>query len=185
MKFEIEKPASELTEGYLNLVLKYITLFIVGWVASSIFLLFLLSRRAYRGHNYGSFISDNIAIVSFIITLTVVYYLIRRTINKYKLGLITKIEFDESFIRLGLLNTLNGEYREKEISLINLRIVFQTKNDNLFGNQRIFEFIENGSVINKLNIELTAWCRHPEVELIVDKLKFIRDNPKLKLVDDK
>ena len=175
MKYEINKPESELTEGYFNIVLKYFTLFIIGWIGGWMFLLFVSSSRRGRGAGPANVLFDNPEYTSIAIALALIFFFGQRTFKKYRQGLITSIEFDETKLKLGLLNTINGSHKDKEIDFDKLTISMQTKQDNLFGKQRLFEFYENKVFISRLNIEMTAWCRHPEIEILVKNLLDIKD----------
>lgn len=170
MRYEINKPESELTEGYFTLIIKYTTLFILGWLGAWILLLIISTRRGTRNSGIGDVFFGNPEYTSIVIAIAVIYFFGQKAYKNYKLGLITSIEFEETKLKLGLLNTINGSHKTKEINTSNLKIKMQTKQDSLYGNQRIFEFFENNILINRLNIELTAWNRHTEIELIVTKL---------------
>ena len=179
MKYEISKPDTELTEGYFTLFLKYFTLFILGWFAGWLFLLFYGPSKipSLVRTDFTDFLLDNPGIISLVVGIGVVGFFVQRAYNKYKLGLITKIEFDDvnSVVTLGLLNTINGAFREKMIGYGNIRTTLELKEDKLFGKQRVFEIFENSVLVNRINIELTAWCRHPEIDAIVDRLNTIAD----------
>ena len=174
MKYEINKPDTELTEGYFTLFLKYFTLFIVGWFAGWLLLIFYEGPKlpSVVRAEFTNFISENPGITSLIVCIGIIYFFIQRAWKKYKLGLITEIDFDEikSTLTLGLLNTINGAYREKKIDYKNIKTSVEVREDKLFGKQRVFEIFENNTLINRINIELTAWCRHPDIEVIVNRL---------------
>ena len=174
MKYDISKPESELTEGYLTFVLKYIILFTIGWIGGWMLLLFVSSGRRGRRSGLGDLLLDNPEYTSIAIAIAVIFFFGQRASNKYRQGLITSIQFSESKLTLELLNTINGSHRLKEIDFNKLKISLQTKQDFLFGKQRVFEFYENKILINRLNIEMTAWCRHPEIENIVNSLLDIK-----------
>lgn len=174
MKYEINKPESELTEGYFTLALKYITLFIIGWIGGWVFLMFVSSGKRSE---LSDLLFNNPEYTSIAISLAVIYFFGQRSFKKYRMGLITSIEFNETKLKLGLLNTINGSHKYKEIETNNLKISLKNKQDNLFGKQRVFEFYEKNILINRLNIELTAWCRHPDIETIVSNLSDIKTKP--------
>jgi hypothetical protein len=180
MKYEINKPDTELTEGYFTLFLKYFTLFILGWFAGWLFLLFYEPSKvpSLVRTDFTNFLLDNPGIVSLVVGIAVVCFFARRAYNKYKLGLITNIEFDDvsSILTLGLLNTINGAFREKIIGYGNIKTTLELKEDKLFGKQRVFEIFENNVLVNRINIELTAWCRHPDIDAIVDRLNTFASN---------
>lgn len=117
-------------------------------------------------------LTNNPEITSTVIALAVVYFLGQRVFRKYKLGLITSMEFTETKLKLGLLNTMTGAH--KEIDLHNLNIGLHTRISELFSKQRIVEIYEHNVLVNRLNIELTAWCRHPEIEALVVRLEELK-----------
>lgn len=164
MKYEINKPPSELTEGYVVLFMKYITLFIIGWFGGWIMLAIAFRRSS------STLISNNLGLISIFIAVAVIYLFGNRAYKKYKLGLLTSVEFDENTLKLGLLNTINGAHKYKEIPKSFLKVTVISKDDNLLGKQRIFEIYEKTELMNRFNIELTAWCRHPQIEEIVEHL---------------
>ena len=184
MIFEIDKPESELTEGYFNLFLKYLTLFIVAWLAGWLLLLFYDNREIPSSvrSKLSAWILDNPTINSTIVAIGVIYYFGRRAYRKFKLGLITKFDFNDtnSVLTLGLLNTINGSYHEKTIAYKDVVVTLQLKEDKLFGKQRVFEILDRYTLVNRINIELTAWCRHSQVEAIVNRLNsFIEEKKNL------
>lgn len=181
MKYEINKPDSELTEGYFTLFLKYLTLFLVGWFGGWLFLLFYKSPRiSLKSRNdFSNLLINNPGVTSIVVGLGVLYFFAQRAYKKSKLGLMTKIEFDDnnSIVILGLLNTMSGAYKERKINIKDIKTILELKNDNLFGRQRIFEIFDKNILVNRLNIDLTAWCRHPEIETIFNKLNQFTSHP--------
>ncbi|MCL9810111.1 hypothetical protein [Flavobacterium luminosum] len=119
-------------------------------------LLLLSSGRISSGSGLSDLLFDNSEYTSIAIALAVIYFFGQKAFKKYKQGVITSIEFEETKLKLGLLNTINGFHKYKEIEINKLKISFQTKQDNLYGKQRVFEIYENNILINRLNIELTA-----------------------------
>ena len=170
MKYEINKPNSELTEGYTVLITKYITLFALGWAGSWVFLFFMSTKSSSNEGGLGNLIYGNMTVTSIVIALIVVFLIGKKVIQKYKLGLITLFEFEEDKIKLGLLNTINGSFKTKEIKHQDLTISTEIKESGLFGKQRLISIYDKNELINKLNIELSAWCRHPQIEGIVETL---------------
>ena len=168
MKFNIEKPTNELTEGYFSLILKYLIVFIVSWIGGWILLLFLSSGR--RHSKLGDYLLNYAEYTSVFIALIVIIILVIRVRRKYKLGLLTYIEFGEDYVLLNLLNTINGEIRTQRINKRMLKVRITTKDDFLFGKQRILSIYDNNTLINILNVELTAWIRHSQIDHLITKL---------------
>lgn len=173
MKYEINKPESELTEGYFNIILKYAILFFVFWGGGCFFLFFITNRRRHSGGGLGEKLFQYPELLSVLIAIVVIAFFVQFTLNKIRLGLITSFEIDETNqnLRLTLLNTINGSIRSKEIDFDKLSVAIENREGSLFGKQRIFSIYEKGILISRLNIDLTSWCRHPDIDNIVTKLK--------------
>jgi len=176
MKYEIDKPTPELMDDYFTLALKYLTLsivgFFVGWIIVTVF-----AMRIRGNIPFSAFIISNPGVTSIAIAFGVIYFFGRRTYEKYKLGLLTSIEFDEDkqVVNMELFNTFNGGIRKKEIGFAQLRTNLSISEDKvtgkLYGKQRIIEFYCYNVLINRLNIELTAWCRNEQIDALVNRLE--------------
>lgn len=173
VQFHIDRPNAELTEGYFIIGLKYTVLFIIGWLISWALLIYMLSGRRKRSSGLLDVVVEHAWVTSIALALGVVWFLGRRALRKRKLGLITSMEFDDEngMLSLNLLNTITGGQVLKTIDYEGLRISLSIVHDKLFGKQRIFEIHENGELVNRLNVDLTAWCRHEQVEVIVHRLE--------------
>jgi hypothetical protein len=170
MKFDIDQPASELTEGYLTLALKYVTLFIVGWLGGWLFLLFIASGRRNHSPAVADILFDNTEYASIFIAIAVIYFFGQRAYRKYRLGLLTSIDFDEHFVAIHLTNTLNGKCTPRKINYSDLSVKMQSKEDSFQGKMRIIEIFEKGQIVTRLNVDLTAWCRNPQVDKMISRL---------------
>ncbi len=172
VRYGIDEPTAELTEGYFVLGLKYVTLFIVGWLASWVFVLFISARRRSSGSGLAGVLLDHAEITSAVLALGVVLFFGWRAMKKYKLGLLTSIAFDEGNgkVSLCLLNTINGKQVFKTIAYRDFLVLPWTRNHYLFGKQRVFDLFENDVLVNSVNVELTAWCRHEHIEAICSRM---------------
>ena len=173
MIYKINKPNSELTEGYLILVLKYITIFVILWVIAWVFLAFSLASSANdtSDNTLMNLVIENTAIVSTLIAGLIIAYLVYQNVNKYKLGLITSFNFLEDELELELLNTFNGVSKVKKINKSALKIKLESADSHLIGKQKIINFYENEISVSRLNIQTTAWVRHPEINNLIGKLQ--------------
>lgn len=170
MKFEISEPESELTEGYFNLTLKYSILFITSWIGGWFFLLFISSGRRNRRSALTTLLFDNPEYTSILVAVVIVYFIGYQAYTKYKLGLITSINIDNEFVLLTLLNTVNGKSITRKIEKSNFKVRLTKRDDKFFGEQRFIEIYEKAKLISKLNIDMTAWCRHPEINALITEL---------------
>jgi hypothetical protein len=55
--------------------------------------------------------------------------------------------------------------------LLIIKIEFEEKSDKLYGNQRVFNFLNNSIPISTLNIDRSAWRKYPEIDSLIQKLK--------------
>jgi hypothetical protein len=171
-RYETNQPPSELSDGYFNLLLKHLVLFILSWVGGWGILTILLVRRPDHHSAIALFINHHLGLISIFIALTIVGIFIYRAFQKYRLGLITDIEFDDIHgqLNFSVINTITGKTTHKNIAYTNLQIREYHVDDKLLGPQRIYEIYEGSTLRNRWNIELTAWTRHPEIDEIVAKL---------------
>jgi hypothetical protein len=174
---QIQEPDRELKEGIFTLVLKYSVLFIVSYMAGITIFIFKPSRSNSVSNKMDSFM-DNPAFFSYIIIVLVFTFYTKRLYDKFKNGLITEFIFDENdnLVQLSLLNTFNGKKRNLNFLINELSVTISTKESILFGKQRVLTFYKTEptgqkSIITTLNIELTAWVRHPEIHEVLSKLK--------------
>jgi len=176
VKYSIEIPNSDLNHGKLNIFLKYITYFIIGWFVSWIILLYRSTDNKYTEIKLVDFIFDNPGLFSALISLFVVGFLVNRVYTKFKLGQMISIEIlpNSSSLILELVNTFNGNIWKVDIPFNHLKVYIDEKENKLFGKQRIVTFFNNGKEVTKINIELTAWCRHSDIDSIISKLKVFK-----------
>ena len=167
--FEIEKPFSHLS--YTSMVIKYIVLFIVIflgiWFAVSWLFMGRLGRR-FSG--LSEIIIENSGLISIIISLTVIGWFIYRAWRKYNLGEVFRIEFDDvkHTVTFWTINVINDS--EKISTYSNKEITYQSKTiyNSLFGKQRIVTILNNGRFVHEINLDRTAWCRHDEIDHLVE-----------------
>ena len=72
-----------------------------------------------------------------------------------------------------VVNTLNEKEKDITIPYAQLVIKELDKEDKLFGKQRLFSFYQQGSLMTRVNIDLTAWSR---LENLEDLLLLLRKN---------
>ena len=173
---QIEEPDRELTEGLFTLIVKYFVLFIVSYMAGM--LLFIFYPRHVSAKKNLNFIENHPEIVSYFVIICVFYFYSNRLYQKYKYGLITTYVFNEQneLHQVNLLNTFNGKNKTVTFSHDTLEIKLHIKENILFGKQRVLSFYQldtssQKKLISILNIDLTAWTRHPELEQLLTDLK--------------
>jgi hypothetical protein len=177
MKYEIQPPSSELSNGYVTLILKYMTLFILGWLAVFTLLAFLFSGRYRNYAPYGHLPSSRTFFLEkpiFFIIVTLLDLLILGgwfSYDRKKKKLISvEIEDATTFITLGLLYPANGKTRPWCIERNRLRAIVSKVNGDFFGEQRILQIYDKWTLVCSVNIDLTAWCRHASINGMLTQL---------------
>ncbi|HNP24468.1 MAG TPA: hypothetical protein PKM63_21320 [Panacibacter sp.] len=160
--FFTDKPTSD--TNYFNLFLKYTALFIITWIASWLLLLFFIARK--ESENADNFVFDNGGLISIILAVAVIFFYIQNATKKYKYGTPFKMTFDDnvSEFTVRVVNTLNEKEKDITIPYAQLVIKELDKEDKLFGKQRLFSFYQQGSLMTRVNIDLTAWSRLENLE---------------------
>lgn len=175
MKFEIEEPDHELTVGYFTLMIKYIVLFIVSWIAGWIFFLLVPTKNSsIVKRNSIDDKLDNAYYISITMVVLVISYYTYSLYKKGKYGLLKEISFINDTIQLTIINQLNGKLKSIEVPTESFSVTLTPKNHILFGSQRMYTLKNNNIDITYLNIEMTAWTRHPKIENLINELEKYR-----------
>ncbi len=171
MRFQIQEPNHELTEGYFILSIKYFVLILLAWM-TDIMILYLYPCFAWEGKRFPPFIMfmNNYHILTWVFTGLYILLFSRKVVKNHNLGLIISFEFDREKLQLELINTLNGKIRMETIPLSNLEVRFEEKNNQLYGKQQIYHFLSNHKLITTLNIQTTPWKKHPDISELIHKL---------------
>jgi hypothetical protein len=105
--------------------------------------------------------------------LVIIGILVYRANRKYKLGEVFEIKFDdgEKSIITKSVNLLNNKTRTKKIPYDRLIFTFREQENSLFGHQRIIEIFDQMDKVHLINVDLTGWVRHGDIELLIDKIK--------------
>lgn len=168
--YEIEKPSSDL--NYLTIVIKYIVLFIVFFLASwfAIPLLFA-NGRSTRVNKNAELLFENPLLFSALISIGVISWFIYRTRRKYKLGEVFQINFNDSDQKLEIktVNLANNMVKDNYYDYQNLSYYLQHTQDSLFGKQRILTIKNYGKTVHQINFDRTAWCRNERIEHLIEK----------------
>jgi hypothetical protein len=175
LKFEIDKPAYH--TNWLILSIKYFTFFIILWIANIIIVLGVIQKNT----NFGIFVDENLGTITFLTALAAIFYIGFRINKKYRLGNLFEITFDDDNKCLSLLviNSNTNAISLKKINYADLKIVSYTHTEDthqankILGNQRIIKIYNRSTLVNTLHIEMTAWCRHHEIEYIIEKLNTV------------
>ena len=174
--FEIENHAKN--EGCFISILKYSTLSIIGFII----LWWLLLR-------YGNALGfQHAGFFSFLIAITIIGYFLNKVI--FKSDEIYKIIFDDENKQLTLIsgNSFDGIDVKKTLNYSSIRVVLNKEpifksnfrlidknpisSDKLSQNRQI-KLYENHKLVNTIDIDLTPWCRHENIEEIINKLKVL------------
>lgn len=171
MTFSIENPDYELSNGYFTLVIKYLALFAATWIACWLLLLFLpkggLSGSSFR---WISIFLRHPSGMSILFAVGVIGSYSLKLYKRAKFGLLKSITINEDTIEMILFNEVNGKSRTRTVPISSFHTHLKEENHILFGQQRIVDVFDNGQKITSLNIDKTAWCRHPEVEMLISAL---------------
>lgn len=161
-RFETDKPVSD--TNLFTLILKYSALFMIAWMGGWILTLLLLTQD--KNDIADDWVADNGGLISLLIAIAVVLIFIYRGIRKYKFGTPFIIEFDNTGQQLliTVVNKLNDKTKTISIPFKELNINRNYTEDRLFGKQRIYRFYQNNKLATKVNIDMTAWCRHENLE---------------------
>jgi len=176
--YEIEKPTSDL--NYLTIGIKYIVLFIVIFLASWIAIPLLVSTgRPTRVNIVAKFLFENTFLFSVLISVVILSWFIYRTIKKYKLGEVFKIEFNDFDHKLNIKTTNLANNHEKDNSYEYKNIVYKLCNskDALFGKQRVLQILNNNKTVHEINFDRTAWCRNERIDKLIEKVEKLGTTP--------
>lgn len=172
MKYRIQQPDYELSNGYFTIVIKYLALFAVTWIACWLLLLFLpksgLSGSSFR---WISIFLLHPAGMSVLLGIAVIGYYSLSLYKRAKYGVLTTIDFRKDVVKLILFNPISGSSTMKDIPTPTFKVHFKREKHLLYGQQRIFELSNDKERITILNIDRTAWCRHSEVDELMKKLE--------------
>lgn len=170
--FSIDKPTSD--RNWFTLLLKYTALFMIIWIAAWFAVFYFITKQQEPLIENAVF--DNGGWMSAGIAILVVAFLFYRAWSKFRYGAAFAFRFDEAaqVLTIRSVNTMNDREKETTIPYDHLRITELGREDPLFGRQRIFEIRDKNKLISTVNIELTAWIRHPELELLLACLRKFR-----------
>ena len=174
--YEIENIAKN--EGCLVSIIKYVTLFIIGFI-----LLWIIVLRFFRelGFEYGTFFS-------FLISISLSGYFIYRILNHS--NEVYKLIFNDKEQELTVIsgNTFDGIDTENKIQYESIIVTFEEKpifkskiqldkdtqiRDDYLSQNRKMKIYNLEKFVGEINIDLSGWCRHDEIDKILDKLKGI------------
>ena len=165
--YKIDKPVKG--AGLIEYILKYFTIFIV--LGFSIWAIILVLSTS-------GILPKSIYMVSFYlsvgITSLVIGYLIVKTINKIKQGIIYQIDFDDKkqIVSLYLINEFTGDYFLSAIDYSNLKIEDKKQKIDVKAEQKL-KIYNNSELINVFHIKKTPWTAHPRIALVVKKFREI------------
>lgn len=171
MTFNIQEPEHELSIGYLTIAIKYIVLFIVSWIGAWLVYLFVpIGGVHVTNARWTSIFFLHPTGLSILFAIAVIGSYSLKLYKRAKYGLLKSITFNEDTIEMILFNEINGKSRTRTVPFSSFETRFKKENHILFGQQRIVDVFDKGQKITSLNIDKTAWCRHPEVEMLISAL---------------
>jgi hypothetical protein len=174
MNFKIQEPNHELTDGYLILIIKFSVVISFAWMIG-LLITYTYPCITWTGDKYPPILIlfDKYHIFSWTCTLIAMYLYSKRVLKKYKNSLITNFNFnvDKNLLTIELLNLYTGKTKTEVLNFNQINIIYKEKMDKLYGNQRIFNFLNASNPITTLNIDRSAWKKHPEIDSLIQKLK--------------
>jgi hypothetical protein len=173
MNFHIQERNHELTEGYFILSMKYSVVFSIGWMLG-ILIIYTYPCMVWTGDKYPPTLLflDKYHIISWFCVVVAFFIYTQRVITKFNNKFVINFLFNdnEKIVTLDLLNIYNGKVKQEIVNYGDLKIQIESKSDRLYGNQRIFNLLDSKTSIFSLNIDRSAWRKHPEVEELISKL---------------
>jgi len=173
MNFHIQERNHELTEGYFILSMKYSVVFSIGWMLG-ILIIYTYPCMVWTGDKYPPTLLflDKYHIISWFCVAVAFFIYAQRVITKFNNKFVINFLFndDEKIVTLDLLNIYNGKVKQEIVNYSDLKIQIESKSDRLYGNQKIFNLLDSKTSICSLNIDRSAWRKHPEVEELISKL---------------
>ena len=173
MNFHIQEPNHELTEGYFILLMKYSVVFSIGWMLG-ILIIYTYPCLVWTGNKYPPTLLflDKYHIISWFCVVVSFFIYTQRVITKFNNKFVSNFNFNdvEKTLTLDLLNIYNGKVKQEIVNYDDLKIQEESKSDRLYGKQIVFNLLTNQSSICNLNIDRSAWRKHPEIEYLISKL---------------
>lgn len=126
-----------------------------------------------------NWLADNPNLTNFLLTIAICTYLILRIRKKIKYGDPFELVIDDNkkLLTVKVKNTFENELVVKTIPFQDLVVRIdivdkkRSKVRDFIETQRIIRILNNDKLETSINIQLTAWCRHPEIDNIVETLK--------------
>lgn len=161
--------------GLIVNFLKYSTIFILIW---SFAWVIIFSRVGPKDSMF-NWLADNPNLTNFLLTIAICSYFILRIRRKIKYGDTFELVIDDNqkLLTVKVKNTLENEVVVKTIPFQDLVVhivIIDNKRSrfrDFIETQRIIRILNNDKLESSINIQLTAWCRHPEIDNIVEILK--------------
>ena len=174
MNFRIQEPNYELTDGYLILVIKVSVVISFAWMIG-LLITYTYPCITWTGDKYPPILItfEKYHIFIWVCAILAMYFYSKRILKKYNNNLIINFNFDQEKHQLTLefLNVYSGKTKTDVYNYNNIKIEFEEKSDKLYGNQRVFNFLNNSIPISTLNIDRSAWRKYPEIDSLIQKLK--------------
>ncbi len=169
--------------NYFTLGIKYITLFIIFFIASWIILPFITSTKKHNGGYSFTFfekIFDGhyVKEMSLIIAISIVTFFIYRAWKKFNYGEIYRLEFDDEnkILSVMSINLINDKLISKSYNYEFL--VFHLENivNPFFGEQRIIKIYDKGEIVHDMNLERTGCWRYEKINELLERINKIGYN---------
>lgn len=126
-----------------------------------------------------NWLADNPILTNFLLIIAICTYFILRIRKKIKYGdpFELVINDNQKLLTVKVKNTFENEVVVKTIPFQDLVVQIDIVDNkrSRFGDfvetQRIIRILNNDKLETSINIQLTAWCRHAEIDDIVETLR--------------
>lgn len=174
MYYKIQEPNHELTEGYLILFIKLLTVFSLGWMLG-LLIIYTYPCITWTGNKYPPtlIMLDKYHVFSWIFSFLAIGWYVNRIAKKYHDYLIISFNFHEENqqLTLELLNIYTGKTKTKHLNYNEINLEEEIVTGKLYGIQRVFHFLNDNQPIATLNIDRCAWRKYTDIESLIQKLK--------------
>lgn len=172
-KYFVDEPQGD--SGLFVNILKYSTLFVLIWWFSWVFIMFRLTNQ----NSIFSWLADNPFLTNTLLTLAICSYFFMHIRKKYIYGEPFELIIDDNqkLLEIKVKNTFDDTTQIKKIPFQNLLIRIDIKDNKksryreFVETQKIIRVLNNDKLETLINIQMTAWCRHPEIDNIIETLK--------------
>ena len=171
--YQVDEPIGD--SGLFVNFLKYSTFFVLIWWFSWVIIMFKL----FNQNSLFIWFADHPYLTNTLLTLAIFSYFIAHIRKKYRHGEPFELIIDDNqkLLEVKVKNTFDGTIQVKKIPFQNLVVHIDIKDNKksmykeFIEIQKTIRILNNDKLETLMNIQMTAWCRHPDIDNIVETLK--------------